>query len=163
MVVTLYFICCFSFVAFNILSLSTFDRWTFVGKVMWGSEPSQQCEDVLVLLFSSLRVTQPAGMGFDFVVIVPLLPSHCGFFFLSGRGVSFLVGSSVFLSMVAQQLVVILVLLQEEMSTRPSTLPSFTRIRPEPFCRHRKKIGMHLVYHISSNLLVANKYLQRES
>ena len=90
MVVILYVICCFPFVAFNILSLSSFDRWTFVGKVMWGSEPSQQCEDFLVLLFSSLWVTHPAGLGFDFVVIVPLLPSR--FFFLFGPGVSFFGG-----------------------------------------------------------------------
>ena len=29
-------------------------------------------------------------MGFDFAVIVPLLPSHCGFSFVFGCGVSFL-------------------------------------------------------------------------
>ena len=28
-------------------------------------------------------------MGFDFITIVPLLPSHCGFFFLFGCAVSF--------------------------------------------------------------------------
>ena len=28
-------------------------------------------------------------MEFDFIVIVPFLPSRCGFFFVSGRGVSF--------------------------------------------------------------------------
>ena len=43
----------------------------------------------LVLLFSSLWVTYPAGMGFDFIVIVLLLPSCCGFFFVFGHGVSF--------------------------------------------------------------------------
>ena len=42
------------------------------------------------------------------------------------RGIFYLVNSSVLLWMVVQQLVVILVLLQEEMSTRPSTLPSWT-------------------------------------
>ena len=31
-----------------------------------------------------------AGMGFDFIVIVPLLPSHCSFFFVFG--VSFFSG-----------------------------------------------------------------------
>ena len=36
-------------------------------------------------------------MGFDFIVIVALLLSHCGFFFVFGCGVSFLVNSSVFL------------------------------------------------------------------
>jgi len=40
----------------------------------------------------------------------------------------FLVGSSILLSMIVQQLVAILVLSQEEMSTRPSTLPSLTGI-----------------------------------
>ena len=50
-------------------------------------------------------------MGFDFIVIVPLLPSHCSFSFVFGCGVSFLVSSSVFLSMIVQQLVVIPVLL----------------------------------------------------
>ena len=63
-------------------------------------------------------------MGFDFIMIVPLLPSHCGFSFVFGCGVSFLVGCSVFLSMVVQQLVVISVLSQEEVSSRPSTPPS---------------------------------------
>ena len=54
-----------------------------------------------------------AVMGFDFTVIAPLLPSHCGFSFVFGCGVSFLVSFSVFLSMIVQQLVVIPVLLQE--------------------------------------------------
>ena len=51
----------------------------------------------LVLLFSSLWVIHPAGMGFDFIVFVPLLPSHCGFFILYMGYFFFLVGSSVFL------------------------------------------------------------------
>ena len=59
-------------------------------------------------------------MGFDFIVITPLLLSNCGFSFVFGCGVSFLVSSSVFLSMIVQQLVVILVLSQEGVSTRPS-------------------------------------------
>ena len=58
-------------------------------------------------------------MGFDFIVISPLLPSHCGFSFVFGCGVSFLVSSSVFLLMIVQQLVMILVLLQEGVSTLP--------------------------------------------
>ena len=52
-------------------------------------------------------------MGFDFIVIAPLLPSHRAFSFVFGCGVSFLVSSSVFLSMIVQQLVVIPVLSQE--------------------------------------------------
>ena len=52
-------------------------------------------------------------MGFDSTVIAPLLPSHCCFSFVFGCGVSFLVSSSIFLSMIFQQLVVIPVLSQE--------------------------------------------------
>ena len=46
----------------------------------------------LVLLFSCLWVAHPLGMGFYFIVIVPLLPSHCSFSFIAEHGVSFLVG-----------------------------------------------------------------------
>ena len=63
-------------------------------------------------------------MGFDFIVTVPLLLSHCGFSFVFACGVCFLVSSSVFLLMIVQQLVVILVFLQEGVRARPSTLPS---------------------------------------
>ena len=63
-------------------------------------------------------------MGFDFTVIMPILPFHCGFSSVFGYGVSFLVSSSIFLLMTVQQLAVILVLLQEAVSARPSTLPS---------------------------------------
>ena len=63
-------------------------------------------------------------MGFDFIVIAPFLPSHCGFSFVFGCGVSFLVSYSVFLLMIVQQLVVILVLSQEGVNTHPSTPPS---------------------------------------
>ena len=70
----------------------------------------------------------PVVMGFDFIVIVLLLPSHCGFLFVFGCGVSFLVSSSVFLSIIVQQLVVILVFSQEGVRTRPSTLPSWFRL-----------------------------------
>ena len=69
-------------------------------------------------------------MGFDLIVIAPLLPSHCGFSFVFGCGVSFLVNSSVFLSMIVQQLVVIPVLSQEGVSARPSTPPSCTNLFP---------------------------------
>ena len=46
----------------------------------------------LVLLFSSLWVTHLPVMGFDFIMIMPLLLSHCSFFFVFGCGVSFLGG-----------------------------------------------------------------------
>ena len=67
-------------------------------------------------------------MGFDFIVIAPLLPSHCSFSFVFGCGVSFLVSSSVFLLVIVQQLVVIPVFSQEGVTTRPSTLPSFLEL-----------------------------------
>ena len=73
---------------------------------------------------SPVCVIHPVVMGFDFIVIASLLPSHCGFSFVFGCEISFLVSSSVFLSMTVQQLAVILVLSQEEMSTCPSTPPS---------------------------------------
>ena len=57
-------------------------------------------------------------------MIAPLLPSHCGFSFVFGCGVFFLVSSSVFLSVTVQQLVVSPVLSQEEVSVHPSTPPS---------------------------------------
>ena len=44
-----------------------------------------------MLLFSSLWVTYTASMGFDFIEIVPLLPSCCSFFVFGHRG-SFLGG-----------------------------------------------------------------------
>ena len=64
-------------------------------------------------------------MGFDFTLIAPLLPSHCGFSSVLGHGVSSLVKSRVFLSMIVQQPVVILELSQEGVSARPSTPPSW--------------------------------------
>ena len=48
----------------------------------------QDSRRTLVLLFSSLWVTHLAGMGFDFIVIVPLLPYSCNFFFVFGHGAS---------------------------------------------------------------------------
>ena len=68
--------------------------------------------------------SHPGEVGFDFTVNAPLLPSHCGFFFVLGHGVSYFGGSSIHLLMVVQQLIAVLVLSQEKMCTRPSTLPS---------------------------------------
>ena len=44
------------------------------------------------LLFSSLWITHLVVIGFDFILIVPLLLSCCGFFFVFGCGVSFFGG-----------------------------------------------------------------------
>ena len=57
------------------------------------------------------------GMGFDVIMIAPLLPSRNSSLSLD-MGYLFLMGSSILLLMVVQQLVVILVLLQEQMSAR---------------------------------------------
>ena len=62
------------------------------------------------------------GIGFDFILIAPLLLPPC-FSFVLGVRYLFLVGSSILLSMVVQQLVVIVVLSQEKMSACPSTPP----------------------------------------
>ena len=77
---------------------------------MWGLEPSQQCEIFFGLIVLQLVGCPPADTGFDFIMVVPLLPFSCVFSFVLGCGVSFfffLVGPGVFLSMVVQQLVVI--------------------------------------------------------
>ena len=66
-------------------------------------------------------------MGFEFTVIAPLLPSRCGFSFVFGCGVPFLVSYSVFLSMIVLQLVVILVFSQEGVRSCRSTPLSLFR------------------------------------
>ena len=43
----------------------------------------------LVLFVSSLCLTRPTGMGFDFIMIAPILPSHCCCFFAFYHRVSF--------------------------------------------------------------------------
>ena len=65
-----------------------------------------------VQLFLSLCVAHLAGVEVEFTVIAPLLLSGCGFSFVSGRGVYFLVGSSIAPSVVIQQLAGILVSLR---------------------------------------------------
>ena len=94
----------------------------------WGSEPSQHF-GIIVLQFVGCPTWRWGCMGFDFIVIAPLPLSCCSFSLSLDMGYFFffLVGSTVLLYMVVQQLVAILVLLQEEMSIHPSTLPSWTR------------------------------------
>ena len=64
-----------------------------------------------------------AGMGFEFIMIVPSYHLIAASSLSLDTGHLFLVDSSVLLPMVVQRLVVILVLSQEEMSICP-TLPS---------------------------------------
>ena len=106
---------------------------SFVESPCWEAwHGAQNLHNTLVLLFSNLWVAQPGGGVVWDLILSWLRPSYClaaafslsldmGYFFF------FLVGSSVLLYMVVQQLVAILVLLQEEMSIHPSTLPSWTR------------------------------------
>ena len=54
--------------------------------------PAAVREFLLVLLLSSLWVTHLRDVGFACIVIVSLLLSHCSFFPVRGRGVSFLGG-----------------------------------------------------------------------
>ena len=86
--------------------------WTpRLGSLTWGSEPLLQWVHFCSIIVLQFVKTHPVVMGFDFIVIVPLLPSHWSFSFVFGNGVSFLVSSNVFLSMIVPQFVVILVLL----------------------------------------------------
>ena len=98
-----------------------------LGSLTWGSEPSLQWVDFCGIIVLQSVSHPPAVMGFDFTVIASLLPSHCGFSFVFGCEVSFLVSSSVFLLMSVQQLVVILAFSQEGVRAHPSTLPSWFR------------------------------------
>ena len=79
-----------------------------LGSLTWGSEPSQQWENFFGMVFFSLWVTNPAGIGFDFVMIAPPLDAASSLSLEAGY--LFLMGSSVLLLMVVQQIVVILVL-----------------------------------------------------
>lgn len=65
----------------------------------------------------SLWIPHLESMRLDFIVTVPLLPSYRGFSFVFGHGYPFLVGSSIFLLMVVQQLVAIPVISQEEIKS----------------------------------------------
>ena len=53
-------------------------------------------ENLCDTIFSSLWVVHPVGIGFDYIMKASLLLSHCGFFFVFGYRISFLVGSSLF-------------------------------------------------------------------
>ena len=91
---------------------------------MWGQESSQKYKNFFGIIFSTLWVTHLEGKGFCFIMIAPFLPSHCGFSFVPGLGYLFSVGSSALLSMIVQQLLEILVLLQKKMNVHPSPLQS---------------------------------------
>ena len=56
---------------------------------MWDSEPLQQWENFYGIIVLQFVGRHYASMEFDFIVIVPLLPSHCGFSFVFIHGVLF--------------------------------------------------------------------------
>ena len=56
------------------------------------SNSGRTCLVLPVSLFSSLWVTHPTGMGFSLIVIVPLLPFCCSYFFVFGCELSFIGG-----------------------------------------------------------------------
>ena len=95
-----------------------------VGSLTWGFEPLQQWANFFGIIVLQSVGHPPAGMRLDFIVIVPLLPSHCGFSFVFGCGVSFFSGFQNLLIDGYSTANAILVLLQEEMSTLRSNLPS---------------------------------------
>ena len=109
-------------------------------------------------------------MGFHFIVIAPLLPSHCSFSLVFGCGVPFLVSYSVFLLMIVQQLVVILVLSQEGVSTRPSTLPSWTSLITvliwleynENLFNEDGEAGYIILYNLLLTFQISEKFLGRK-
>ena len=82
-----------------------------LGSLTWGSKPSQQWENFFGVIVLQFVGHPPRGYGIWFYHNCAHLPSSCGFFFAFGCGYLFLVGFSVFLLMLVQQLVVILVLL----------------------------------------------------
>ena len=99
--------------------------WTpRLGSLTWGSEPSHQWVD-----FCGISVVQsvshpPSSYGIWFYCdCAPPIVSLC-LLLCHWMWDIFLVSSSVFLSMIVPQLVVILVFSQEGVRARPSTLPS---------------------------------------
>ena len=67
-----------------------------LGSQTWGSALSLLWDNFSGTIVFQLVGSPPMGMGFDFIVIVPVLPSCCGLFIFFKCRVSFLVGSSSF-------------------------------------------------------------------
>ena len=62
-----------------------------LGSLTWGSEPSFQWVDFCGIIVLQFVSRPPSGYGIWFYCDCTLLPSHCGFSFVFGCGVSFLV------------------------------------------------------------------------
>ena len=101
--------------------------WTpRLGSLIRGSELSLQWVDFCGIIVLQFVSHPPCSYGIWFYCDCALPTISLWLPFVFGCGVSFLVSSNVFLSMTVQQLVVILLLSQQGVSTRPSTLPSST-------------------------------------
>ena len=102
-----------------------------LGSLTWGSEPSQTVGE-LPWHYCSPVCVSPTRQVRD-LILSWLCPSYhltVASSLSLDLGYLFLVSSSILLSMIVQQLAVILVLSQEEMSTCPCTLP-FSKDQPD--------------------------------
>ena len=103
--------------------------WTpRLGSLMWGWEPSLQWVDFCGI--SVLQFVSHPPTSYVIRFYCDCAPPTVSLWLLLCLRMwdIFLMSSSVFLSMILQQLIVILVLLQEGVSARPSTLPSWTNL-----------------------------------
>ena len=96
-----------------------------LGCLMWGSEPSLQWVDFYGISVLHPVSHPPGNYGIWFYCDCAPLTISLWLSFVFGCGVSFLVSSSVFLSMIVQKLVVILEFSQEGVRAPPSTPPSW--------------------------------------
>ena len=105
------------------------------GSLTWGSEPSLQWVDFCGIIVLQFVSHPPRVYGIWFYCdctphTISLWLLLCFWMW----GIFFLVSSSVFLSMIVQQLVVIPVLSQEWVSTCPSTPPPWTNLPTIDYC-----------------------------
>ena len=94
--------------AFNVLfsrNSSSHCQTPWLGSLMWGSEPSLQWVDFCDISVLQFVSHPPCSYVIWFYYDCAPPMSHCGFSFVFGCGVSFLVISCFFLSMIVQQLV----------------------------------------------------------
>ena len=109
-------------------NFSSHCRTPRLGSLMWGSERSLQWVDFCGISVLQFVSHPPSSYGIWFYCDCAPPTISLWLLLCLGCGVSFLVSSSVFLSMIVQQLVVIPVLSQEGVRARPSTPPSWTNL-----------------------------------
>ena len=102
-------------------------QFPWLGSLTWGSEPSWRWEDFFDIIVFQFMGHPPSGYQIWFYHACTPPTLFLWLLCLWTWGIFSLVGSSVLLSMIVQQLVAFLVLLQEEMSTCPFIPPSWTR------------------------------------